>query len=64
MLNYNSWYQTTVSHIIGLLAINNRRSEKTRLHITFGIHPRLVNLETKKQINKWLADLEILIDAK
>lgn len=46
---------------------SNQRQEirkDPRLHITFGIHPRLVNLETKKQINKWLADLEVLIDAK
>ena len=47
-------------------SINQRQEirKDSRLHITFGIHPRQVNLETKKQINKWLADFEVFIDAK
>jgi len=34
-----------------------------RLKLTFGIHPRLVNLESR-QLNNWLVDLEVLIGAK
>ena len=65
MLNYNSWLSNyCFPHN---WPSSNQRQEirkDSRLHIIFGIHPRLVNLETKKQINKWLADLDILIDAK
>ena len=35
-----------------------------RLKLTFGIHPRLIILESGQQINKWLVDLEITIGAK
>ena len=42
----------------------NKIREDTRLRLTFGIHPRLVNLESRGTVNKWIKDLEILLDAK
>jgi len=35
-----------------------------RLKLTFGIHSRIVNLESRRQINNLLVDLEGLIGAK
>ncbi|CAG2254367.1 tatD [Mytilus edulis] len=35
-----------------------------RLLFTFGIHPRMVSRETKRQMESWLSDLEVLVEAK
>lgn len=45
----------------------NRREEirkDTRIKTTVGIHPRLVNLEGKKGVERWLKDLDILAGAR
>ena len=35
-----------------------------RIRMTFGIHPRLVNLEPSRKLEKHLKDLEILLDSR
>ncbi|XP_063442890.1 putative deoxyribonuclease TATDN2 [Mytilus trossulus] len=35
-----------------------------RLMFTFGIHPRMVARETRRQMESWLSDLEVLVEAK
>lgn len=45
----------------------NRREEirkDERIRMTIGIHPRLVNLEGKKGVERWLKDLDILAGAR
>lgn len=61
MSYYNYWYRTTVSHIIGLLAISDSRSGNTLDCSLLLESIRLLNLETKKNINNVL---DVLIDAK
>jgi len=53
------------------MEVGRRRSGTRReirkdnlLELTFGIHPRIVNLESRRQINNLLVDLEVLIGAK
>ncbi|CAC5377521.1 tatD [Mytilus coruscus] len=36
----------------------------SRLRFTFGKHPRMVSIESKRQIESWLADLEVLVEAE
>ena len=35
-----------------------------RLRLTFGIHPRIVDLESPRDVWKWLSDLEVVLSAK
>ena len=51
---------------VGRTRCGTRREirKDNRHKLTFGIHSRIVNLESRRQINNWLVDLEVLIVAK